>query len=84
MTIFFVSLILLVLSLVVLFFTGWLKIGIDLFFVLAHRYHQNLRRNRRPRRIFLIRHGESQANVDPSNQFFSSRSRKQPNIFSFY
>lgn len=71
MSIFLVSLVLLVLSLVVLFFTGWLTIGIDLFFLLAHRYHQKLRRNRRPRRIFLIRHGESQANVDPSNSPFS-------------
>jgi len=28
--------------------------------------HQKLRREQRPSRIFLIRHGESQANVDTS------------------
>ena len=82
MSIFFVSLVLLVLSLVVLFFTGWLTIGIDLLFVLAHRYHQKLRRNRRPGRIFLIRHGESQANIDPSNSSPLSRGEEH-NILSF-
>ena len=85
MSIFLVSLLLLAVSLVVLFFTGWLTIGIDVLFVLAHRYHQKLRRSRRPKRIFLIRHGESQANIDPSKHIHDfSLSSLHEKIFSFF
>jgi hypothetical protein len=66
MTALVVGIILLVLSSIVLFFTGWLTIGINSIFYLAYDYHKKLRRDQRPSRIFLIRHGESQANVDKS------------------
>jgi hypothetical protein len=73
MTALVVSIILLVLSSIVLFFTGWLTIGINTLFGLVYSYHQKLRRNQRPSRIFLIRHGETQANADPSKYpFFSN------------
>ncbi|CAF0738715.1 unnamed protein product [Rotaria sordida] len=50
----------------VLFYTGWLiRITNDLI-CLVFDYHKKVRRDRRPARIFLIRHGESQANVDPT------------------
>ncbi|CAF0872108.1 unnamed protein product [Adineta ricciae] len=49
---------------VVLFFTGGLYVIIDPLLKLAYTRHQEIRRNQRPKRIFLIRHGESQANVD--------------------
>ena len=61
-----VSFVLLGLTAVVLFFTGWLSIGINALFDLVYKHHQKIRLNQRPSRIFLIRHGESQANVDPS------------------
>ena len=51
---------------VVLFFTGGLYAIIDPFLKLAYTRHQEIRRKQRPKRIFLIRHGESQANVDTS------------------
>ena len=52
----------------VLVLTGFLRLGIDTLFHLAYCYHKKLRRKQRPGRLFLIRHGESQANVDPSNK----------------
>jgi len=61
-----ITLISLALAAVVLFFTGWLRVGVNALFDLAYRYHQKLRREKRPPRIFLIRHGESQANIDSS------------------
>ncbi len=61
-----VSIVLLGLSIIVLFFTGWLRLGINTLFRLVYSYHQKIRRDQRPSRIFLIRHGESQANVDKS------------------
>jgi hypothetical protein len=64
-----VSIVLLILSFIVLFFTGWLRIGINILFNIVYDYHQNLRREQRPSRIFLIRHGESEANVDTSKHF---------------
>ena len=51
---------------VILFFTGGLYVIIDPFLKLAYTRHQEIRRQQRPKRIFLIRHGESQANVDTS------------------
>ena len=54
---------------VVLFFTGGLYVIIDSFLKLAYARHQEIRRQQRPKRIFLIRHGESQANVDTSKRF---------------
>jgi hypothetical protein len=70
MTALVISLILIGLVSVLFFFTGWLSIGVDLLLRLAHSRHQKIRRDRRPGRIFLIRHGESQANVDPSKYSF--------------
>ncbi len=66
-----ITLISLALAAVVLFFTGWLRVGVNALFDIAYRYHQKLRRDKRPPRIFLIRHGESQANIDSSKLFFS-------------
>ncbi len=60
------SLVVLGVSAAILFFTGWLTIGISTLFDLIYSYHQKFRRNQRPSRIFLIRHGESQTKVDPS------------------
>lgn len=52
-----------------LFFLGIFDACIDL--LLHHIYvrHQRIRRHQRPSRIFLVRHGESQANIDTSNCF---------------
>lgn len=36
-----------------------------------HHEHQKYRRHQRPSRVFLIRHGQSQANVDTSKLFVS-------------
>jgi hypothetical protein len=54
---------------VIFFFIGWLDIAIDTLICLAYSRHQKIRRNKRPARIFLIRHGESQANVDNGKPF---------------
>ncbi len=66
-----ISLILLGLSAVIFFISGWLSFSVKALFRLAHEYHQQIRRDQRPSRIFLIRHGESQANVDTSKIIFS-------------
>ncbi len=58
------------LAAVVLFFTGWFDAGVTALFELAYHYHRKIRRNKRPGRIFLIRHGESQANIDLSKLLF--------------
>jgi hypothetical protein len=60
------TLILLGLGSLLFFFTGLFGICIDALISLAYRRHKKIRRDGRPGRIFLIRHGESQANVDPS------------------
>jgi hypothetical protein len=65
-----IILILLGLASVVFFFTGWFDIGINTLLHLTYHRHQKIRRNQRPSRIFLIRHGESQANVDMSKYSF--------------
>jgi hypothetical protein len=70
MTASIISLILLGLSVVIFFISGWLSFSIKALFRLAHEYHQQIRRDQRPSRIFLIRHGESQANVDMSEYSF--------------
>ncbi|CAF2964757.1 unnamed protein product [Rotaria sp. Silwood2] len=46
------------------FYTGWLRSVINDLLCLLFNYQKKIRRDRRPSRIFLIRHGESQANVD--------------------
>ena len=48
------------------FFTGLFGICINALIRLGHNRHKRIRQEQRPGRIFLIRHGESQANVDPS------------------
>ncbi|UJR32230.1 hypothetical protein I4U23_019695 [Adineta vaga] len=59
-----ISLILLGISCVILFFTGGMFVLIDPLLRLAYARHKKIRRSGRPQHIFLIRHGESQANVD--------------------
>jgi broad specificity phosphatase PhoE len=54
---------------VIFFFTGWLDIAIDTLISLAYSRHQKICRSKRPPRIFLIRHGQSQANIDHSKPF---------------
>ncbi|CAF3888283.1 unnamed protein product [Rotaria sp. Silwood1] len=51
-------------SLICSYFFGIFDTGLD--FLLSYLYirHKTLRRRQRPARIFLVRHGESQANVD--------------------
>jgi hypothetical protein len=65
-----ITLISLALAAVGLFFTGWLHAGVYALFDLAYRYHKKVRRSKRPARIFLIRHGESQANIDGSKYIY--------------
>jgi hypothetical protein len=48
------------------FFTNWFGIAFNAFIRLFHERHKKIRLEQRPSRIFLIRHGESQANVDTS------------------
>jgi hypothetical protein len=50
----------------VFFFTKWFGIAFNAFIRLFHERHKKIRLEQRPSRIFLIRHGESQANVDTS------------------
>lgn len=52
----------------VLFFAGVFDIAFKALLRLAYQRHKQLRREQRPQRIFLIRHGESQANIDTSKQ----------------
>ncbi|CAF1391269.1 unnamed protein product [Adineta steineri] len=59
-----ISLIILGLTSLILFFTGYMSTGIRYLMRLAHQQHKLVRMSQRPKRIFLIRHGESQANVD--------------------
>ena len=42
--------------------------ALDKLVAYLHRRNRRLRRKQRPSRIFLIRHGQSQANVDTSNK----------------
>lgn len=53
-------------GLVVLFVAGLFDIGLAFLLRFLYHRHKQLRRNQRPSRIFLIRHGESEANVDTS------------------
>ena len=62
-----ITVVLLGITSLVLFFTGWLGVGINILIRLAYHRHQQIRHGQRPQRIFLIRHGESQANVDTSS-----------------
>lgn len=56
-----------IVALTVIFITGLYDTGLNyLLRYLFHR-HKRLRRHQRPSRVFLIRHGQSQANVDTSN-----------------
>jgi hypothetical protein len=70
MTALIISSILLGLGAVIFFISGWLSFSVKALFRLGYEYHQKLRRDQRPSRIFLIRHGESQANVDRSEYSF--------------
>lgn len=64
-----ISLVILGLFSIIFFFTGWFGLAISYIFRLVHAHHKKIRRDQRPTRIFLIRHGESQANVDHSISF---------------
>ncbi|CAF0936897.1 unnamed protein product [Adineta steineri] len=48
----------------ILFFTGCIDAGINFLIRRAYERHKQTRWNQRPSRIFLVRHGESEANVD--------------------
>ncbi|CAF1422699.1 unnamed protein product, partial [Adineta steineri] len=48
----------------ILFFTGCIDVGINFLIHRAYERHKQTRWNQRPSRIFLVRHGESEANVD--------------------
>jgi hypothetical protein len=63
-----ISLALIGLVSVVFFFTGLFGAGINALFRLAYKHHLKLRREQRPGRIILVRHGESKANLDPSKR----------------
>jgi hypothetical protein len=71
MTALIITLALVGLGAVVFYFTGWFTAGINALFLLAYKHHKKVRRAQRPSRIFLIRHGESQANIDTSECSFS-------------
>jgi len=53
-------------GLISFFVLGWFNICVRILLRFAYEELQKLRREQRPSRIFLIRHGESQANVDTS------------------
>ncbi|CAF2969025.1 unnamed protein product [Rotaria sp. Silwood2] len=57
---------LIVVGLVGLFLSGILDACLDFILSFLYTRHQRLRRCQRPGRIFLVRHGESQANIDLS------------------
>ncbi len=69
-----IAFVLLGLSSIVFYFTGWLDVGIKYIFRLVRHRDRKIRLEQRPSRIFLIRHGESQANVDKSKRSFSIKS----------
>ncbi|CAF0836839.1 unnamed protein product [Adineta steineri] len=52
------------LGLIGLFVFGFLDICLHILLNFAYNRHKKLRRQQRPSRIFLVRHGESQANAD--------------------
>jgi hypothetical protein len=53
-------------GLISFFVLGLFNICLRIVLQYAYDEHQKLRRQQRPSRIFLIRHGESEANVDTS------------------
>ncbi len=61
-----IGLILLGFASVVIFFTGLFGTIFNILIRLMYNHHKKIRLEQRPGRIFLIRHGESQANVDKS------------------
>ena len=61
-----VGFILLGLGAVIFFSGGWFRAVVIVLFRLSRSFDKNMRRNLRPSRIFLIRHGESEANIDRS------------------
>jgi hypothetical protein len=65
-----VGLILLALGSVVFFFTGLFDVCINALIRIVNSRHRKLRWEQRPGRIFLIRHGESEANIDKSKYTF--------------
>ena len=66
MTMLIIGLILLGLGSVVIFFTGLFGTILNILSRLIYDHHKKIRFEQRPGRIFLIRHGESEANVDTS------------------
>jgi broad specificity phosphatase PhoE len=54
----------------VFMFTGWFDACVNALLCIVYRRHKQIRFNQRPLRIFLIRHGESEANIDKSKSTF--------------
>ena len=67
-----ITLIVLGLASLAFLLTGWLDAIVDILIRLVYKRHKKMRLDQRPSRIFLIRHGESQANIDPSKYSFQS------------
>lgn len=59
-----------------LFLTGAFRFCLHASLRFFHHEHKKFRRHQRPYRIFLIRHGQSQANVDTSKRIAFSRQSK--------
>jgi hypothetical protein len=58
-------------GLITFFIFGLFDICLHILLRFLYQRHKRLRLHQRPSRIFLIRHGESQANVDTSKIIFS-------------
>jgi hypothetical protein len=62
--------ILISIGLIGFFVLGLFDLCIHFLMDFFYHRHKRLRQNQRPSRIFLIRHGESQANVDTSKHIY--------------
>jgi hypothetical protein len=58
------------LGLISLFVIGFFDVCLHLLLRFSYSRHKRLRREQRPSRIFLVRHGESEANLDTSKIIF--------------
>ncbi len=76
-------LILVITGLISLFIFGFFDICLNALLRFLHHRHQRLRWAQRPSRIFLIRHGESQANLDTSKHIFHPSKNKMTDCFSY-
>jgi hypothetical protein len=65
-----IILILICIGLVSLYISGFFNVFFHTLLQVSYERHKKLRRNQRPTRVFLVRHGQSQANVDTSKIAF--------------